>query len=108
KNPAKWLDFAKSSLDKLSGKHGYTFKLKYNGKTEWQNIKAAIISNNPYDFTPTPGNIFKKKSLSEGKLGVYLVNPQGTLESLQLLSSMAFGSWQNDKSIEYFDTKSLS
>lgn len=106
-NPAKWVEFAKKSFDTLTGDKEYNFTLKYEGETERQNTKAVIISNNPYQMGPTPGNIFKKKSLGDGKLGVYLVNPQGTIDSIQLLFSLALGSWPNDKSIEYFETQNL-
>lgn len=107
KNPAKWLEFAKKSFDTLTGDKDYNFTLKYEGQTDRQDIKALIISNNPYDMGPTPGNIFKKKSLGDGKLGVYLVNPHGTVESIQLLFSLALGSWPNDQSIEYLETQKL-
>lgn len=106
-NPAKWLEFAKKSFDTLSGEKDYNFTLKYEGQTERQDIKALIISNNPYDMGVTPGNIFKKKSLGDGKLGVYLVNPQGTIESIQLLFSLALGSWPGDQSIEYVETQKI-
>jgi diacylglycerol kinase family enzyme len=102
----KWVKLFKSGLYKLKSNKWLPMTLRCDNLTRKQRIKAAIISNNEYEDAAGVG-VFKKKSLSDGKLSVYTLSPDGTLESLNLLSSLAFGSWKNDPCIKIFDTKTL-
>ena len=102
----KWLGLVKSGLNKLATGHALPLSLSHHGLTEHKWIKAAIIANNEYEDAAGVGT-FKKKSLSDGKLSVYTVNPEGTLESIALLSKLALGSWKDMPSLEFFDVKNL-
>jgi diacylglycerol kinase family enzyme len=104
--PFTWLSLAKKGLEKLSGRRGRFMSLTYQGITEKKFIKAAVIANNEYEESGGLGT-FKKKSLTDGNLSVYTVNPEGTLESLALLSKLALGLWKNAGGLEFFNTKEL-
>ena len=95
----KWLLLGKDTMRRLSGDQYYPLTISCNGEEERKLIKAAIISNNIYESGSGIAS-FKKKSLKEGMLGIYIVTPEGTLQSLNLLASMALGSWQQDHCIE--------
>jgi diacylglycerol kinase family enzyme len=102
----KWLALIKKGMDKLSGKKGRTMYLTHHGITEKKFIKAAVIANNEYEDSGVAG-AFKKKSLSDGKLSIYTVNPEGSLESIALLSKLALGSWKSADGLEFFDAEKL-
>lgn len=102
----KWLVLIKKGMDKLSGKKGRTMYLTHHGITEKKFIKAAVIANNEYEDSGVAG-AFKKKSLSDGKLSIYTVNPEGSLESIALLSKLALGSWKSADGLEFFDAEKL-
>lgn len=104
--PFIWVDLAKRGLDKLSKRQGQFMSLSHHGITEQKLIKAAIIANNEYEDAGGLGT-FKKKSLTNGNLSIYTVNPEGTLESIALLSKLALGSWKNAAGLEFFNTKEL-
>ncbi|MGZ9097632.1 MAG: diacylglycerol/lipid kinase family protein [Micavibrio sp.] len=95
----KWLSLGRETFRKLSGNKFYPLRIICNGEEDKRIIKAAIISNNLYESGPGIAS-FKKKSLDGGILGIYMVTPEGTLQSLNLLASMALGSWQHDHCIE--------
>jgi diacylglycerol kinase family enzyme len=101
-----WLALAKKGLEKLSSPRGHLMALSYEGVTEEKHIKAVIIANNEYEEAGEAGT-FKKKSLTDGKLSIYTVNPEGTLESILLLSKLALGDWQNANGLEVFETTAL-
>jgi len=103
KGSMKWLFLARETFRKLSGNKFYPLTIICNGEEEKKFIKAAIISNNIYESGPGIAS-FKKKSLEEGVLGIYMVTPEGTLQSLNLLASMALGSWQQDHCIEIHES----
>lgn len=95
----KWFFLGKDAIRKLSGDQYYPLTICCNGEEEKKFIKAAVISNNVYESGPGIAS-FVKKSLHDGTLGIYIVSPEGTLQSLNLLASMALGSWQQDHCIE--------
>lgn len=104
--PLTWIELIKKGIDKLSRRRGRPMSLSYQGVTEEKIIKAAVIANNEYEETPGLGT-FRKRSLSDGKLTIYTVNPEGTLESIALLSRLALGSWKNAAGLEFFSTTEL-
>lgn len=103
KGTMKWLSIARETFQKLSGNKFYPLKILCNGEEEKKFIKAAIISNNIYESGSGIAS-YKKKSLEEGVLGIYMVTPEGTLQSLNLLASMALGFWQQDHCIEIHES----
>ncbi len=102
----KWLALVKHGFDKLTHHRPRPMSLTYHGITERKLIKAAVIANNEYQDAAGLGT-FKKKSLSDGKLTIYTVNPQGALESIALLSKLALGLWKQAEGLESFDVKAL-
>jgi diacylglycerol kinase family enzyme len=104
--PLTWISLIKRGLDKLSKRHGRPMFLSYHGITEQKLIKAAVIANNEYEDVGGLGS-FKKKSLTEGKLSIYTINPEGAVESIMLLSKLALGSWKDAAGMEFFDVKEL-
>ncbi|MBU0800013.1 MAG: hypothetical protein KKA05_03335 [Alphaproteobacteria bacterium] len=101
-----WLGFIMRSFAKLATAHPDSLSLRSDSLTRRHRIKAAIIANNAYDNAPGLAH-FHKKSLTDGKLSIYTVAPQGHVESLALLSKMLVGGWADENCIERFDTTKL-
>lgn len=106
-NPFTWISLIKRGLDKLSHRRGRTMSLTYHGVTKQKLIKAAVIANNEYEDAGGLGT-FKKKSLKDGTLSIYTVNPEGAVESIMLLSKLALGSWKDAAGLEFFNAKELT
>ena len=102
-----WFGLLKRGLDKLCGERGRIMYLTYEGITEKKIIKAAVIGNNEYEDAGGLG-AFKKKSLTDGNLSIYTVNPEGTLESIALLSKLALGLWKDAAGLEFFNARELT
>ncbi|MBP7722529.1 MAG: hypothetical protein KA155_08335 [Alphaproteobacteria bacterium] len=101
-----WIDLVKRGVRKLSENRGRLMSLNYEGIIEQKFIKAAVIANNEYEDSSGLGT-FKKKSLTDGILSIYTVNPEGALESIALLSRLALGAWKNAAGLDFFNTKKL-
>lgn len=105
--PLTWVRLLKRGLDKLSGQRGRLISLAYEGITEQKYIKAAVIANNEYEDAGGIG-VFRKKSLTDGNLSIYTVNPEGALESIALLSKLALGAWKDAAGLEFFNARELT
>lgn len=96
----KWLAFLGDAIDKFTNKTKHNYHIRYSTHSERKSVKAVVISNNTYmEQSPHP-NSFKKKSLQDGEFGVYAISTEGALESMQLLTSLLMGNWQNDPGVD--------
>ncbi|MGQ0527291.1 MAG: diacylglycerol/lipid kinase family protein [Alphaproteobacteria bacterium] len=107
KSILKWIRLGRALIKKLGSPKLYKFSFHYEGQKVKEEIKSAVVSNNKYMAEPGLQNSLKKASLTHGKLSIYTVHTQGTLQSLTLLAKLALGFWQNDPAIENFDTPQL-
>lgn len=104
--PLTWMRVAKEAWEELSDGGARIMQLTHGDKSEKKDIKAAVISNNEYDAHAGFGT-FKKKSLTDGKLSVYTLNPDGPFESMMLMAQLAIGAWEDAAGLAYFNASSL-
>ena len=103
--PLTWLTLAREGWYRFTHRRGRNMRLSGQGLSETKSIKAAVISNNQY--SQNSGLSFKKASLTDGELSVYMLNPEGSLESLMLMAQLAVGSWDSASGLEAFNTPAL-
>jgi diacylglycerol kinase family enzyme len=103
----RWMNFIHRAVRKFSSSRSMPLTIRHDGTTEQAMIKAAVIANNEYEDRGGLG-VFLKKSLSEGKLAIYTIHPEGTFESLALLSRLALGAWKDSAGLEFFHTRKMT
>ncbi|MCK6417735.1 MAG: hypothetical protein L6Q57_02200 [Alphaproteobacteria bacterium] len=101
-----WLHWGHAVFKKLATARSTRLILTHKGSSKPWRGKALVIANNSYKPGSSPLDA-DAKTLQQGELGVYLVNPHGALESVGLITKLMSGQWQDDKTVEHFETKAL-
>ena len=104
--PLTWVVLFKKLWEKLTHRKGRLMSISAADIHKSKPVKAVVISNNEYELHSSIDRI-KKKSLKSGVLGVYTINPQGSMESLQLLGRLAIGDWDSAPALEHFNADRL-
>ena len=101
-----WVSFVGGAVDKLDKTRRNLYQISYDHGEHFVRMKAGLVSNNLYDTKVSIGHPFQKTSLEKGELGIYTIDPQDYVESLQLLSSLSMGAWNEQQGLNLVSTTS--
>ncbi len=105
---SKWASFAGRIIDKISDDdEKEIYSIRHDGTEGFVEISAGVISNNLYDEHVHIGSPLQTKSLEDGQMGIYMINPQGYVEGLRLLASLLAGVWDKQQGLNMLATKKI-
>ena len=89
------------TLHQMDRQNQRKIRINIDGKSGRIKTSALVVSSNQYGpQNEWHGNNFKRKSLQDGKLGVYSAAPITLWDKLRLLVKLLIGNWKKDPVIK--------
>lgn len=103
-----WSDFIRVCAAGFRPERRQSVVLKWDGHEERKSTNTLIISNNTYVKKPAHAkDRLRRRSLTDGRLSVYTAKTSSVFESTRLFAGLMTGKWQNDPTIDAFETKDI-
>lgn len=93
-------------LEQMERTQKRTIEIAIDGRAKKVHTSMIVVSNNLFD-TEEPSQPFKKETLQEGILAVYMVSPKTFGDKLRLLFRLRKSGWQSDPSISQYKAQQV-
>ena len=95
-------------LDRMNTEHLNAVEIEVSGQFKKMKTASLVISNNRFSRSDSWGaEHFKKESLQDGELGIYVLKINSFWDKLRLIFKLGFGGWKTDPVITEWASQSL-
>lgn len=99
-------------LSRMDSAHFTPMELQFSGKTKRLKTSSLVVSNNrfahPGESAPLGEGNFKKNSLRDGQLGIYILKTRGWVDKLRFLIKLGLGGWKSDPVMREYMCEALT